>query len=419
MLVAADLHLHSRYSRGTSDEMTLEFLERCAEVKGLQVIGTGDFTHPRWLRELREKLVEENGLYHLKNARRSVRFLVQGEVCTVFDYEGRVRRIHHVIFASSLESAELIAEELGKYGSLEVDGRPTLKMNGAELVEAVLSADRDALVIPAHVWTPWFSLFGARGGVDRVEECYGDKASQVYALETGLSSDPEMNWRWSALDRFTLISNSDSHSPWPWRLGREANIFNLKELSYREIADAIRSGDPEKFIMTIEVDPSYGKYHWSGHRRCGVAVPPEEARRLGGICPVCGKKLTKGVAERLEELADRPPGFKPEGKALFIRILPLCEIIATVLGKKTESKEVWNLYSAAIKKLGSELDILLYVPDGALRKILPPMVAELIVRMREGRVRVRPGFDGVYGQLIIEECSGGGQRKLEDFYKVS
>jgi len=419
MHVAADLLLHSRYSRGSSDEMTLEFLERCAEVKGLQVIGTGDFTHPLWLKELREKLVEEDGLYRLKKGRSSAKFVVQGEVCTVFDYEGRSRRIHHVILASSLEAAELIAEELKKHGSLEVDGRPTLKMNGAELVEAVLSADKEALVIPAHAWTPWFSLFGARGGVDRIEECYGDKVNCIYALETGLSSDPEMNWRWSALDRFALVSNSDSHSPWPWRLGREANIFDLKELSYRELVNAIKSKDPAKFVMTIEVDPSYGKYHWSGHRRCGVAMPPEESRKRGGVCPVCGRKLTKGVAERLEELADRPPGFKPEGRTPFVRILPLCEIIATALGKKTESREVWEFYSAAIKKLGPELDILLRVPGSMLREALPPLAAELIVRMREGRVKVRPGFDGVYGQLIIEERSGGGQRRLEDFYKVS
>lgn len=386
--------------------MNVEEIACFAEAKGLTVVGTGDFTHPEWMAELKTHLTEDDdkGLYTVKSRPESpIRFMVTGEVSTVFEWEGRTKKIHHVLLVPSLEVAEQVSERLERFGDLEADGRPTLSMTAAELVEEVLEVDGWNEVIPAHAWTPWFSVFGAFSGFDRMEDCYQDMTDKIHALETGLSSDPPMNWRLSSLDRYTLVSNSDSHSPYPWRIGREANVFELKDVDYKSIVDAIRSGDPKRFLFTIETDPAYGKYHWTGHRKCGVSLPPSEAIRLGNICPVCGRPLTKGVEQRVEELADRPEGCKPEGKPGYIRLLPLSEIIAEVLGASSPAlKQVWEAYWKLVDAFRDEYTVLIDTPLEELRKVVDERIAQAIVRVREGKVKVIPGYDGVYGRLILE-----------------
>jgi uncharacterized protein (TIGR00375 family) len=307
-----------------------------------------------------------------------------------------------VILTPSIETAVQINERLSRYGDLSADGRPTLGMSAPQLVEEVMEVSSENMVFPAHAWTPWFSIFGAFSGFDSVEDCYQDMTKHIYAIETGLSSDPPMNWRLSKLDRFTLVSNSDSHSYWPWRMGREANVFEVEKISYREIIDAIRKKDRARFKFTIETDPAYGKYHWTGHRNCNVSLPPKEAIKLGNICPVCRKKLTKGVEQRVEELADRPEGFIPKNAIGYMHLLPLSEIIAAALEVDSPSTQhVWNIYNKLVEKFGDEYTVLIDAPRQALENITDQRIAEAIVRVREGRIKVIPGYDGVYGQPII------------------
>jgi uncharacterized protein (TIGR00375 family) len=330
--------------------------------------------------------------------------MITTEVNTVFDYEGKTKRIHHVIWTPSIQTAEQINEALAKYGSLEADGRPTLKMTPPELVEIVLEISKDNVIFPAHAWTPWFSLFGAFSGFNSLKECYQDKSDKIFALETGLSSDPPMNWRVSELDRITIISNSDSHSYWPWRLGREANVLDVKNLSYHEIVEVIRSGNPEKLLFTIETNPAYGKYHWTGHRACGVSMPASEAIKHGGICPVCGKRMTKGVEERVEEIADRPQGYKPSNRPGYVHLLPLSEILAWVFGFESPSnRKTWEIYSKLVERFGSEYKVLLEAKFEELAEVVGVKAANLIIKVREDQVKVEPGYDGVYGKLILDE----------------
>ncbi len=407
MRVIADLHIHSKYSRATSARMDIDEIKHFAPIKGVNLVGTGDFTHPRWLRELREKLAESSnaGLYSpVEPPNASVRFMVTGEVSTIFTSDGETKKIHHLILTPSLEIAEQINDRLARYGSLSIDGRPVLDMSAPPLVEEVMEVSRENVVIPAHVWTPWFSLFGAFSGFNRIEDCYQDMTKHIFALETGLSSDPPMNWRLSALDRFTLVSNSDCHSPWPWRIGREANVFELKELTYYEVVDAIKSKDPKRFKFTIETYPDYGKYHWTGHRNCNISLRPEEAIKFGSICPVCRRKLTKGVEQRVEELADRPAGFKPQGVPGYMRLLPLGEVIQAVLEVTYPGvQKVWNVYNSLVSKFGDEYEILTEAPVKEMAEIVDPRIAEAVIRVREERVKVIPGYDGVYGQIAIFE----------------
>jgi uncharacterized protein (TIGR00375 family) len=406
MRVIADLHIHGRYSRATSDKMHIEEIARFAKIKGLNLVGTGDFTHPKWLKELQETLVQESStsLYKVaKNPELSVYFMITTEVSTVFTFENEIKKIHHVILTPNIETAIQINDRLARYGNLAIDGRPTLNMDAPHLVEEVMEVSNENMIFPAHAWTPWFSIFGAFSGFNSVEECYQDMTKHIHALETGLSSDPPMNWRLSKLDKFALVSNSDSHSFWPWRMGREANVFELKEPSYHEIVDAIRLKDKKRFKFTIETDPAYGKYHWTGHRNCHVSLPAVEAIKMGNICPVCRKKLTKGVEQRVEELADRPPGFKPPDAIDFMHLLPLSEIIATVLGVDSPStQQVWNIYNSFVERFGDEYTVLIDASKSDLCSV-NEKVAEAIVKVREGQVKVMPGYDGVYGQLIISE----------------
>jgi uncharacterized protein (TIGR00375 family) len=415
--------------------MNILEISHFSQIKGLTLIGTGDFTHPKWLREIKEKLVEVHGtgLYKPADApEKPVWFMITGEVSTVFEFNGEIKRVHHVILAPSIDVAEQINDRLSRYGNLEADGRPTLNMSAPHLVEEIMEVSRDNMIFPAHAWTPWFSVFGAFSGFDRMEDCYQDMIKHIYALETGLSSNPPMNWRLSSLDRFTLLSNSDSHSSWPWRIGREANLFELERLTYWDIVDSIKRKDANILKFTIETDPAYGKYHWTGHRACGVSLPPEEAIKLGNKCPVCHKRLTKGVEQRVEELADRPYGFKPPGSPGYIHLLPLSEVISAVIGANSpNSQKTWSLYNALISRFGNEYSVLIDADFNEIARVTNPLIAEAIVRVREGRVKVIPGYDGVYGQIIIfpekgigvaggeevkEEAGEIKQKSLSDFF---
>jgi uncharacterized protein (TIGR00375 family) len=405
--VIADLHIHSRFSRATSERMNLEEIARYAKIKGLSLVGTGDFTHPRWLHEIQETLAKDadTGLYRVaKTPESPMRFMLTTEVCTIFDWQGQSKKVHHVILAPNMEVINQINGTLEEYGDLASDGRPILNMTATQLVENVMEISNENMVFPAHAWTPWFSIFGAFSGFDNIEDCYEDMTRHIHALETGLSSDPPMNWRLSKLDKFTLVSNSDCHSFWPWRIGREANVLELEQLTYKQVTDTIRSNDPARFKFTIETDPAYGKYHWTGHRNCNVSISPKEAQKFNNICPVCRRKLTKGVEQRVEELADRPEGYKPIGKPGYKRLLPLSEIIATVLNVGEPSTQaVWKIYNALVGRVGNEYSVLLDASEETLNTVVDSQITNAILRVRAGSFAVVPGFDGVYGKLILGE----------------
>jgi uncharacterized protein (TIGR00375 family) len=385
--------------------MSIGEIARFARIKGLNLVGTGDFTHPKWLREIRETLVPEpnTDLYKVAgNTDSPVQFMLTTEVCTIFNFENAVKKIHHVILTPSVETAVQISDVLKRYGNLDADGRPMLNMTAPHLVEAVMGTSSENMVFPAHVWTPWFSVFGAFSGFDSIEECYQDMTKHIHALETGLSSDPPMNWRLSWLDKLTLLSNSDCHSFWPWRIGREANVFELERTNFREVVDAVCSKDTARFKFTIETNPAYGKYHWTGHRNCNVSLSPKEAQKFGTICPVCRRKLTKGVEQRVEELADRPANFRPNDAPGFMRLLPLSEIIATVLGTSSPSTQaVWRIYNSLVDKFGDEYTVLINASKDALTEVVEAPIADAVLRVRTGSVSVVPGYDGVYGKLVL------------------
>lgn len=404
MRVIADLHIHGRYSRATSEQMSIPEIAKYAKIKGLNLVGTGDFTHPDWLKEIKETLTPEQdtGIFKLANVDSPVRFMLTTEVCTIFNYKGESKKVHHVILTPSLETAVQINERLSRFGSLASDGRPILNMTAPQLVEEVMAVSSENMVFPAHAWTPWFSIFGAFSGFDTVDDCYQDMTKHIHALETGLSSDPAMNRRLSKLDRFALVSNSDCHSFWPWRIGREANVFELEKFSYKEVTDAIAANDSSRFKFTIETDPAYGKYHWTGHRNCKVSLSPAEAIKFGNVCPVCRRKLTKGVEQRVEELADRPADFKRDGAPGFLRLLPLSEIIATVLGTGSPSTQaVWRNYNLLVERFGDEYSVLIDAPFEVMAKVVDVPIAQAIIKVRDGTAKVTPGYDGVYGQLVL------------------
>jgi len=395
MRVIADLHLHSRYSRATSSDMDLPGLSRWAKLKGIDILGTGDFTHPQWFKELVSYLRPAGeGIYEYEGTK----FLFSAEVAAVWSYGGKVRRVHFLILAPSAEDAGRITQALASFGNLSGDGRPTLGISGEKLVEIVRSASPKAAIIPAHAWTPWWSIFGSNSGFDSLEEALGKMTSEVFAIETGLSSDPPMNWRLSALDRVSLVSFSDAHSP--SRLGREACVFDLPELSYPALVDAVKEKDPKKFLFTVEFFPEEGKYHYDGHRACGVVFSPEETRRHGGKCPVCGKPLTVGVMHRVEELADRPPGARPEGAIPYRSLVPLQEIIAQVLGQEPETRGVVTQYLKVVQHFGTEFSVLLDIPALEVEKAFPRL-GRALEKVRQGELSIRPGYDGLYGEIRI------------------
>ena len=406
MRVFADLQVHSPYSRATSKNMDLKELGRFAAMKGLNVVGTGDFTHPAWRKEIRKDLQDspDSGLYRLKEGAFQIQYMITGEVNTTFQFDEKSRRIHHCLLAPSIEAADAVSDRLAKFGNLLSDGRPTLRATAPELVDEVLEADRQCVVFPAHAWTPWFSLFGANSGFDSFIDCYQDRSNRIFALETGMSSDPPMNWRLSQLDRLCLVSNSDAHSAWPWRLGREANVFDLDHVTYHDLVGAIRDKDPKRFLFTIETLPTYGKYHWTGHRECQVSMSARDARNLDDKCPKCGKKMTRGVEERIEELADRSEGYVPENAIGYRHLLPLSEIIALVMGEVNPgSTRVWDKYNMLVGKFGSEYSVMLDAPEAQLLAAAGPEIARAILRVRNDDVFVEPGYDGVYGKLDLNK----------------
>lgn len=403
----ADLHIHSKYSRATSRDLTPDHLDLWARRKGIELVGTGDFTHPAWREELKEKLIEaEQGFYILKDEYRInddisgnekiPRFVLTGEISSIYKKNGKTRKIHNVIILPGIEQAEILSRKLEAIGNIHSDGRPILGLDAHDLLEITLEACPDAIFIPAHIWTPHFSLFGAFSGFDTIEECFEDLTPHIHALETGLSSDPPMNWRLSALDKYTLVSNSDAHSP--SKLGREANIINAG-LDYPSLYKAIQQG--EGFEGTIEFFPEEGKYHFDGHRNCKLCLTPSQTNSLSGKCPVCGKKITIGVQHRVEELADREEGYIPNNANHYESLAPLMEVIAASTGKSANSVKVEQQYNLMLKSLGTEFDILRKLPLEDINKIAGPCIEEGIRRLRNGQVERIPGYDGEYGIIKL------------------
>ena len=401
----ADLHIHSKFSRATSKDMNLETIEQWAQIKGIKLIGTGDFTHPEWLKEIEKKLNEEgNGLFTLKKQHKldvhesckdEVFFILSSEISCIYQKNGKLRKIHLLVLSPSLKDVLKINHALSKIGNLTSDGRPILGLDAKELMKIILEISPESMVIPAHAWTPHFSVFGSQSGFDSIEECFEELSPSIYAIETGLSSDPPMNWRLSKLDNIILISNSDAHSP--AKIAREANIFDT-ELSYKAITDAIKTG--KGLLGTVEFFPEEGKYHYDGHRACGVRLSPKETIKRNYLCPVCGKKVTVGVMHRVELLSDREEGFKPPKALPFKSIIPLPEIIAEINKSSVQSKGVFKTYMKTIYKLGSEYHILLSESISEIEKV-DLKLAEAIERMRNGKIFVAPGFDGEYGKIKI------------------
>jgi uncharacterized protein (TIGR00375 family) len=389
--------------------MCPEGLWRWAQLKGITVIGTGDFTHPKWLKELHDKMAPRgNGLFTLRKefrtddvpeaCRSDVSFILSAEISCIYSKNGRTRKVHAIILAPDFAAAARINLALAKIGNLHSDGRPILGLDAKELLRITLEASPDAMLIPAHAWTPHFSVFGAASGFDAMEECFEELTPHIHAIETGLSSDPAMNWRLSALDRLTLLSNSDAHSA--AKLGREANILDT-DLSYSAIMDSIKTR--KGFLGTIEFFPEEGKYHNDGHRDCGVNLTPKETLQYDCLCPVCGKKVTVGVMHRVDKLADRELGFRPPGAPAFTSIIPLPELIAEGLQCGVNTKKVEALYFELLAKLGNEFRILLDVVPADLERAGAPLIREAILRMRAGRVHIAPGFDGEFGKIRIFE----------------
>ena len=412
MRFIADLHLHSRYSRATSRDMELETLAVWGKKKGITLLGTGDFTHPTYFAEMRSKLEPFNeGIYVLKGGERETKFILTTEVSNIFSQGGKVRKIHTLIFAPNISAVEGINDKLRSLGKLGSDGRPIFGFPVKELVKIVLGVSSECLVVPAHAWTPWFSVFGANSGFDSLEECFEEEVKHIFAIETGLSSDPEMNWRLSTLDNITLISNSDAHSP--SRLGREANVFDCP-LDYREIIQAIRDKDPRKFLFTIEFFPQEGKYHYDGHRNCGVVFSPLQTKTNDYLCPVCKKRLTVGVLHRVGEMADRAEGFVPGNSIPSIHLIPLDEIIAESLDVGVGTKAVGGEYERLIRAGRSELAVLLDLPPEELKRFTSSRVLEGIIRVRQGKLHISPGHDGVYGKISIFSANGKGEGEVSE-----
>jgi uncharacterized protein (TIGR00375 family) len=406
----ADLHIHSPYSRATSPQSNLAGLFAWGRVKGIKLVGSGDFTHPSWFKTLKSELVPaEPGLYRLKNealptaipgvepSSAPLRFLLSAEISCIYKRHGKVRKVHSLIYVPDFASAERINTRLSGIGNITSDGRPILGLDSRDLLDIVLEEAPDGFLVPAHIWTPWFSIFGSKSGFDSIEECFGDLSGHIFALETGLSSDPAMNRMISHLDRFALISNSDCHSP--AKLGREANLFSTG-FDYFSMRDAIKGNNKRSFRATVEFFPEEGKYHSDGHRDCKVCLKPAETRSMGNRCPVCGRPLTVGVLNRIMELADRKEPLYPTDAPRFYSLVPLPELLAELLQVGVTSKKVQELYGRCIGRFGSEFNLLLEAEHGDISDF-SPLLAEAIGRARSGRVIRRPGYDGEYGVIRV------------------
>lgn len=448
----ADFHIHSRFSRACSKDLTIKNLNQAGRIKGVQIIGTGDFTHPEWFSELKSELVEitqfqvetypgasnfaeatldksrhpsqegntklnsplerggqsktggvcfGSGLYVYKNAiDDNIKFTLTSEVTLIYKDSIRVRRIHLIIHAPSLEAVDELNKVLGKRFNLRSDGRPILGISAPEFVKLVLSVHPDFLIYPAHIWTPWFSVFGSKSGFNSFEECFGDQANNIFAYETGLSSDPEMNWRVAQLDKYSMLSNSDAHSL--KNIGREANIMELKDFTYQEIYQAIKNNNSKKLLGTIEYYPEGGMYHYDGHRDCGICFSPTETKKHNNLCPICGRPLVVGVENRVEELADRKIGYRLKGAREVIKLIELDKIICQALEiKSRNSKAVQKIYNELISAFDNEFNVLMDVSVKDIENVAGEKVAEGISRMRAGEVVLKPGFDGQYGEVRV------------------
>ncbi len=399
-----DLHLHSRFSRACSANLTFPNIEQACRRKGLDIIGTADFTHPQWFKEINEQLVEieHSGLYQLAETTDSqVKFLLSTEVALIYKQGDKVRRLHLVIHAPNIEAVRQLNQELTNRGlNLRSDGRPILGLTAPELVKICRQINPHFLVYPAHIWTPWFSVFGSKSGFNRLEECFADQTEFIYAYETGLSSDPPMNWRFSELDNLILLSNSDAHSL--ANLAREANIIDFPELSYQSFYNILKNRDKQRIISTLEFFPEEGMYHLDGHRQCDFVCQPAETKKLKGLCPHCRRPLTVGVLSRVEELADRPDGYRPDGAPSFEKLVELDKIIAASLGVRSRnSKKVQEIYEQMLQALGNELVILRKTKLEDISQQFGSLLAEAISRVRQGKLAVEPGFDGQYGLVKI------------------
>lgn len=397
----ADLHLHSHFSRATAKNLDLENTCKAAMLKGITVAGTGDFTHPGWFKELEDKLEPaEDGLFRLKaDIDSKIRFILQCEISSIYKKDGRVRKNHNLIYFPDMSSVRVFNEKLGKIGNITSDGRPILGLDCEKLLEIVLETSEDGFMIPAHIWTPWFSMFGSKSGFDSVEECFGSLAHHIFAVETGLSSDLPMNWRIENLDRMSFISSSDAHSP--MFMGRNASSFNTA-LSYFGIRDALKQiSPPGSYVGTIDMHPEEGKYHYDGHRKCNICFNPSETEHHGGICPECGKPLTLGVLYRVQQLASRPEGYIPENRHGYQTIIPLAEILAEICGTGPKTKKVELYYKKALESLGPELDILLKKEIAEIDRAGIPLLSEAIRRMRNNQILMSPGFDGEFGRVTV------------------
>jgi uncharacterized protein (TIGR00375 family) len=401
MELIADLHLHSKYSRAVSQQMVVAQIARWAKRKGIGLVATADWTHPLWLRELKESLIETGkGIFRYQDEPSEVNFLLSTEIASIYTQRGRGHRIHNLVLAPSFEAVEAINKKLASYGAnLLSDGRPITNLSSIELCELVFSLEADCLVIPAHVWTPWYSLYGSRSGFDSLQECFGKFTDQIKAIETGLSSDPAMNWRIKELDRCSIVSFSDAHSP--QKMGREATVFEVPETKRLEYEDIRRAIVNNKIASTIEFHPEEGKYHWTGHRLCQVKQSPEETKKLGTTCPVCGRQLTVGVMHRVQELAEKPADYQPRNRPPYKMLVPLMEILSESLGAGVSSQIVETEYNRLTGQIGSEFEVLLNAKIEKIAVISGEKVAEGIKRVRKGEIFVDPGYDGVFGRVKI------------------
>ncbi len=398
MRVIADLHIHSRYSRACSKDLTLPNIAVWCAKKGIGLVGTGDFTHPAWFAGMQKELQpHDSGFYTIKKS--EIYFVPTAEISCIYKRGGKVRRVHIIVVAPTLEVVKKINTKLASIGNIHSDGRPILGLDAEELAKIVFDASPDCLVVPAHAWTPWFAVFGSESGFDSLEECFGETTKYIYAIETGLSSDPGMNWRLSQLDRIALLSNSDAHSL--ANLGREANVFDFPELTHHAFVNAIRTKNQKQFLHTIEFFPEEGKYHVDGHRACSVRLTPQETKKHKGLCPKCKKPVTVGVLYRIDTLADRKEGEKPKSAIPYKNIVPLQEIIAEAFGVRKQSKKVQAAYEKMVARK-SEFEMLLDVSYDVLSSIAGDRrIVDGIRRVREGKLTILPGYDGEYGTIRI------------------